>query len=130
VDTKKESEAPLSFWGTAQQEIIHILSQAVPLAKGALIVISSFWGAYYHGDSPGPQSSSCRYVLCRIPKKFGQFGFPSWNLVPWREDENAGGGNMPGLQTAGKIWGCPTKISKPAPEGMGYEQSTADRRLL
>jgi monoamine oxidase len=92
VDTKKESEAPLSFWGTAQQEIIRILFQAVPLAEGALIVISSFWGAYYHGDSPGPQSSSCRYVLCRIPKKFGQFGFPSWNLVPWRADENAGGG--------------------------------------
>lgn len=37
---------------------------------------------------------------------------------------------MPGLQTTGKIWGCPTKISKPAPEGMGYEQSAVDRRLL
>jgi hypothetical protein len=61
-----------------------------------------------------------RYVLCRIPKVLGQFGFPSWD--PATGEQNS----------AERIWGSFYEgcMTKPTPGGTGYEQSVVGRRLF
>jgi len=132
ADNKGSGEAPFSFWGTVQQEVVRVLSQGVAQVPGAFIVINDCEGAYYHGNPPDPEGPNGRYVLCRIPPEFAQFGFPPRHQETGELMYMLVEGNMPGLQTAGRIWGQAYEkfMTLPEPEGVGLLQSVVDRRLF
>jgi hypothetical protein len=105
ADTAASGKAAVTFAGCVGQDSIRIMSQVAAQTPGARIVTTDVPGAYYHGDPPHPDSPEGRHTFARLPgNEWAEFGLPDKHPRTGKRMCMLIKGNMPGLQTAGRIW--------------------------
>jgi hypothetical protein len=84
ADTKGSDDEPLSFWSTAQQETIRVLSKALVQVEGAYIMISDCLERTTTATRPTPRARTAATYCAASRRSSASSDFPLKTLLQAR----------------------------------------------